>query len=462
MLSSVSILGNPVGTGKTRIITALVALIKSQAPAEPAAHTDTPDCIISPLVVVKRRVKTSPCTIVHVGNDQISVQWEREAKICGLRSFTVFTNKHADQLVDLAGNHDILIVRGVGFKALLDKHKDIKWALFVFDEPDCHINPSFRDIIPALFHILVTATWEEMPTAHYGRSNYLHQIGMRSDEWYKYDLKSIVINTSHKLKMPVPVTRSVYFKPSVGDAILRGLFSAEVDRLIDADNWEAVAKLIGTKVTTKTLPEVAMESLQKEMNKAAESEARAQEVIPAFAVGSPDYNSMTHLIQNAKKDVVEIGKRMEILKERIINHEHEGCTICLEDTLKNATMTPCHHVFCQACIVQWLRGNRHSQACPNCRTSISADKLTTVLRGKSEADEGPSELMAESIVGRGASCALHTESRATEAPGECQDQDAALFQRCFYIEKGIERTYREWCSSHDFGRPQDNSAPKPE
>ena len=289
-----SILGNPVGTGKTRIILGLIALLKTnKSMPAPSNVTLYQEHFISPLICFQNKVKHVPCTIVSVGNDQISVQWEREAKICGLSSFTVFTNKHADKLLELAETYDVLIVRGIGFKMLLVNQKHIYWDLFVLDEPDCHVNPGFKHIIPARFHILVTATWDAIKQVACSKQNYLSQIGLRSEFVHDYNItKALVVRTAEELKMPVLKTNLIYFKPTVGDAMLRGLFSAEVDRLIDSDNWEAVAKIIGTKLTKKTLPEVAMESMQNELKNAQSRLDDVKEIQFAFEVDSEDYNQI--------------------------------------------------------------------------------------------------------------------------------------------------------------------------
>ena len=399
--ATMSILGNPVGTGKTRIITALVALLKD-TPEYMSSNISTNE-VVSPLLsIVKKHDKAVPCTLVHVGNDQISVQWERSAKLCGLRVRTVFQQKDTVDLLELARQYDMLIVRGVGFKRLLEDHGDIHWSMFVYDEPDCHVNPQFKTIIPTRFHMLVTATWDQLWDVTYSRYNYLKRIGMKEYDQVEDYLQYLVVCTAHELDMPVPRTHNVYFKPSVADAMLRGLFSHDVDRLIDSENWKGVANLLGSQVTKKTLPEVATESIQAELDKAKESGNRALKVLPAFEEGSPDYQSMQRQIKKSKLDVENFMARMKILKERIVSHQNDGCTICL-DTLTNATITPCHHMFCQMCIVQWIRGKSdRAQTCPNCREPITAKTLTTAFNGKDEAEEAPvaPELAEESLVGR--------------------------------------------------------------
>jgi hypothetical protein len=65
-------------------------------------------------------------------------------------------------------------------------------------------------------------------------------------------------------------------------------------------------------------------------------------------------------------------------------HEQE-CTICF-DQMQFASIIPCGHMFCDACIKQALKAR---QACPMCREKVNADQVT--LLKKVEQKEEPKE-----------------------------------------------------------------------
>ena len=69
--------------------------------------------------------------------------------------------------------------------------------------------------------------------------------------------------------------------------------------------------------------------------------------------------------------------------------------------MTNPTMTRCNHVFCQMCIVQWIRGKRGSASCPICRAPVSAAQLTTTIADKAEGNNEGDDIDIDSIVGRG-------------------------------------------------------------
>ena len=376
-----SILGNPVGTGKTRVLMALVALIKnSNARSSPKTHVTQ---IVSSLIkVVEKVTHHVPCAIVYVGNDQISVQWEREAKLCNLRACTIFTKKSAKQeLLQLVNENDVLIVRGAGFKTLLAEHKHIDWSLFIYDEPDCHMNSSFQTIISAHFHVLVTATWNALHQSPYGNRNYLAQIGLR-DKIFTKNKHAFVVCTAQKLDLPEPTTHTIFFKPLLVDAMLRGLVSNEVDNMIDSENWQAVANVMmqmGAKVSSTPHVEVVMDSMKIKLKEAVTIRDRVRTVIDAFQPSTLEYNNLARRIYNADKTVTEVQKQMIVLKERLQALEAEGCIICLDEEVTNSTMTPCNHIFCQNCIVQWIRNNVDAAICPTCRAPITIKQLTVTM-----------------------------------------------------------------------------------
>jgi len=65
------------------------------------------------------------------------------------------------------------------------------------------------------------------------------------------------------------------------------------------------------------------------------------------------------------------------LKEVIgngIDYNDEECTICLE-TIENAVITTCGHLFCRSCIDQHITNNN---SCPICQRPISTNLLISI------------------------------------------------------------------------------------
>jgi len=77
----------------------------------------------------------------------------------------------------------------------------------------------------------------------------------------------------------------------------------------------------------------------------------------------------------------ELYKQVAIEKHRLLVQcrydGDEDCTICIGPIKgKTAKYTPCGHVFCCCCLNSWFKGRRGvaSQACPNCRTILNAER----------------------------------------------------------------------------------------
>lgn len=64
------------------------------------------------------------------------------------------------------------------------------------------------------------------------------------------------------------------------------------------------------------------------------------------------------------------------------NHTEFECNICLSSA-HNPIVTECGHLYCWACIYQWLNTNRTHLTCPVCKSGISEDNVIPVFtKGK--------------------------------------------------------------------------------
>jgi SNF2 family DNA or RNA helicase len=81
--------------------------------------------------------------------------------------------------------------------------------------------------------------------------------------------------------------------------------------------------------------------------------------------------------------VEQLQRDIGLVNDRFRSILNDDCSICMA-TFSNPVLTPCHHVFCIQCIVPWFQ---HSQTCPQCRTPLRPDQLTTLC---SEAPTDPS------------------------------------------------------------------------
>lgn len=58
-----------------------------------------------------------------------------------------------------------------------------------------------------------------------------------------------------------------------------------------------------------------------------------------------------------------------------------SCAICLSIT-EEPCMTPCGHLFCYDCLMQWINLN-HNSICPKCRNEFTQDSIVHIANGYS-------------------------------------------------------------------------------
>ena len=57
------------------------------------------------------------------------------------------------------------------------------------------------------------------------------------------------------------------------------------------------------------------------------------------------------------------------------------CPICMECPYDDPLQTPCNHIFCRECIVDWLQSKNE---CPNCRATVEPNDLKQPMRQKQD------------------------------------------------------------------------------
>jgi len=60
-------------------------------------------------------------------------------------------------------------------------------------------------------------------------------------------------------------------------------------------------------------------------------------------------------------------------RERLENSPLE-CNICYEESIEPVA-TQCGHIFCWSCVYKWIEIKRGSAECPNCKNTITKEKL---------------------------------------------------------------------------------------
>lgn len=84
-------------------------------------------------------------------------------------------------------------------------------------------------------------------------------------------------------------------------------------------------------------------------------------------------------IQSLKNDLDRLHAKQDMLKSRITQLAEQQCPICLS-SFENPILLNCTHIFCGACLMNYLHTNRDARDCPMCRNTIEASKLIAIVK----------------------------------------------------------------------------------
>jgi len=101
---------------------------------------------------------------------------------------------------------------------------------------------------------------------------------------------------------------------------------------------------------------------------------------------TPTFKVIANILANSNP---EMFSRLKQVIGNGINYDDEECAICLE-TVDNAIVTPCGHIFCKICIDQHMNATTepdHNESnCPICRRTIVSELLIPVPKKPTATD----------------------------------------------------------------------------
>jgi hypothetical protein len=173
-------------------------------------------------------------------------------------------------------------------------------------------------------------------------------------------------------KLPEIIEHMIISKDNVQFKILNGIVSNDVIMMLNAGDTEgAINYLSCNKKSEDNIISVVTQRLTKKIEEFhLELEEKRTKTYPTSKLKE-------EAIERTRHKIVEIERKIELIKERIKNIE--CCSICL-DNINNPTVTNCcQNVFCFQCIVFCISSNN---VCPMCRESLNLDKIMLIEQNK--------------------------------------------------------------------------------
>jgi len=353
--SVIGILGDRVGTGKTKTIIGLICRDKMPW-KEPLHHSASQTCsnLDGSIRIIKRDVFTRISTTLIVVPPSIVGQWENELKETDL-SFKTIERKSECRDVEA---FEVAICCTTMYNHLMTLYKDVVFKRFVFDEMDSAHIPNMAHIRAG--HLwFVSATFSSvLATINRSRKvHFLKQLFMNIlSSVYTADeiLNAITVKSTSALRnlTPIPLDfktidyEDVPVVPVVRE--LRRYMDADLVSMINSGNIKGAIQHLGGS--------------EQQCNIADLVRARAKKTLDEAEHKMNSYTGRQKVEWTAKFEAAK--RQFENIEERINGMYQEDCTYCAEP-LKNVTLyTCCQNISCARCVACWLPKNK---TCPTCR-----------------------------------------------------------------------------------------------
>lgn len=373
--TNIGILANNSGSGKTRILLALIANNKNNCLAdnEMRNSTDTSmvfqenvavsansvsynsgDSFAPAVTLLSKKSPEFPENSVFTGSSLVICSklnfnnWSSEIKKAMSPSFGVYyvdTNKIAEawpRVYEISrGEHKLVLCSSSFYNKLVKCSTGMVWDRVIIDDPE--FMKSINEDVKTRFTWLVTSTPEKLKCIR-GRSMITRALGNIDN---CYDYFTIKCNDEYSKQFSdsrlqiqnyiVEHVREEYIN------VLRSHFSPEVRRLVQEKKYEeAVIKMGGSVMSEKCIIDTYTRT----------TEAKIAELTREGNV----------------EDKNRLEARLQGIKEKISNIKNETCGVCFSE-LETPIMTKCCNNFvCMECMHESLK---YKACCVYCRTSVT-------------------------------------------------------------------------------------------
>ena len=145
----------------------------------------------------------------------------------------------------------------------------------------------------------------------------------------------------------------------------------KVQDLINAADYRGAIEEMGGNIETETdIAKVLTQDVERDMAN------KEKEIQLVNALDIPEANR-TERLKSLTTALERLKERHGGIMERVTQLSAKSCPICYE-VYKDPIMMECTHVFCGACIMDWLKTSKQS-ICPQCRSSVSSSSMVAIV-----------------------------------------------------------------------------------
>lgn len=354
VFSSVWTLGNGVGTGKTRVICALIYCMVQKGIHHQHATSvyNSPVEMINTFVFRERTPVYNNKILIYTDNANLIVQWQTALRQQGICFSTCETKT---QCKNVPNGVNVILARGSGLQSILNQYVNQTWAFLFYDEPDTQpCKYLVMDKIKVDQIVFITATYPKLNNSQkigYGFShNNLVRCVMQDIQPSTLEAITVkTVSTMAQLGHKPPDVITVLVKCTQGKMFrLLNNVEPEIAGYIEQGDWDAVYATLGVQENCPSLIEAVRKRLLQQLK------------------------MWQDVVYPCQQRITMVQKRLQTFEERLKSDISDGCIICQDNPINNPTCTPCQHVFCGHCIGQWLHLHPN---CPMCRTPCKLREL---------------------------------------------------------------------------------------
>ena len=345
--------GNAAGSGKTR---SMLALVKADIQSH---HMHD-----RPYVQVTSRGYLSHSeeslltqhvqhTTLVLANGSIRRQWIKELTQANCLRFLLIDNVRRLTCF-VPAEIDVAIISNTVYKKIVEM--GYLWRRFIYDEADSYTF-SGMSLLHASFTWLVTATWETLD--RFSRAGRIaHNAPAIRKILGGAPLWQFVVCVPSQLGLPAIEQHMHICRHAVSIAsVVAGYIEPDVMMQIETGDIQGAIQALGGDASTTNIVDLIRSRLERSLQ---EAQLRLQ------FNRNPEVWRLR--VEQLERDIGLVNERFQsILTD-------EQCSVCME-SFSNPILTPCHHVFCFQCIVPWFQ---HQHTCPQCRTPLRPEQVTTL------------------------------------------------------------------------------------
>jgi len=354
------ILGDIVGAGKTYMIITLISL--SIKPVNRPIIIDSSLNISIELKDDHININTN----LIIVPDNLLDQWEKSFKVSDLRLYVKKDNKKEEINYN---DYDVLLVGSKNIESIYDE--SVKYGRIIIDEADS-IKISKNIDFNCNFIWLVTGT--PVSLRNINKSNFIGKLTGNIKGWI---FDHIIIKNDDdfvKKSLALPPINKIMiecYTPAEIN-ILNEHIPKHIISMINAGNLtQAINNLNCNEDTKDNILLVVTKNIELAIkNKKLELETEKKKTYKGDAL--IEHEKKINKINNI---INRLNDRLDAIKKNIMEMSDELCPICMDDFTKPTIVSCCQKIFCFQCLILSIE---KTYKCPNCMKKVMKKNMNII------------------------------------------------------------------------------------